>query len=332
MSDTNSESTAEAQPETTPESVTATVADPPAAAAPASAKAKSPLATSAMVVGIVAMVCAVIPGLSFVAFLPAIAAAVLGVVALATKKPKRGSALTGVILGPIALLAAIIVSVAAISAGVNTVLNEQPRDKPASEPVDKPAQEEPVDAAPEPEPQVVVVPEDIVYTGTGDTVLPVTLPDGVDSAAVATVSHVGSRNFIMWSLDSGMNQDELMVNTIGNYEGTVLFNNTGNDDVTSLEINADGAWTVTIRSILSLREFGATAATGVGDDVLIYRGDAGAANITHDGSRNFVVWTYGNRSDLVVNEIGAYTGTTRWTAGPSVVVVSADGNWSISVG
>ncbi|MEX1077679.1 MAG: DUF4190 domain-containing protein [Homoserinimonas sp.] len=306
---------------------------PPATATLTPPKPKSPLATSATVVGIVAIVCAVIPGLSFVAFLPAIAATVLGIIALAARKPRRGRALTGVILGPIALLVAIIVSVSAISAGVNSIQDaDAPEDSSVSDRAEDPIEE----VAEEPEevevPEPVVVPKNIVYEGSGDSILAVTLPDGLDSAAVATISHVGSSNFAIWSLDAGMNQDELMVNTIGNYQGTVLFNNSSGVDISSLEISADGAWTVTVRSMLSLREFDGTAASGVGDDVVIYHGGAGAANISHDGSSNFAIWTYGDGTDLVVNEIGAYTGTTRWTAGPSIVVVSADGSWSITVG
>lgn len=86
---------------------------PPPVTQPASGK----IALAALVLGIVAIVCAFIPGLSFVAFLPAFVALIMGIVALVTKAPGRGKALTGVILGPIALLVAIIVSVTTIATG-----------------------------------------------------------------------------------------------------------------------------------------------------------------------------------------------------------------------
>ncbi|MFM9877591.1 MAG: hypothetical protein ACKVOG_07050, partial [Rhodoglobus sp.] len=86
--------------------------------APAPGKKPSRLGLAAMIVGIVAIVCASIPGLSFVAFLPAITALGLGIAALVSKVPPRGMAITGVILGPLALLVAIVVSVAAVTGGI----------------------------------------------------------------------------------------------------------------------------------------------------------------------------------------------------------------------
>jgi len=48
---------------------------------------------------------------------------------------------------------------------------------------------------------------------------------------------------------------------------------------------------------------------------------------------NFVIKTYdaGGSTDLAVNQIGSYNGTVPLT-GSSVVGITADGNWSISVG
>jgi hypothetical protein len=104
-----------------------------------------------------------------------------------------------------------------------------------------------------------------------------------------------------------------------------------NQRTKALQIKASGAWTVTIHSLAALREFTGNATTGTGDDVVIYRGKAGAAAITNTGSRNFAVWTYGDRSNLTVNQIGAYTGTVVWQKGPSLVVVTSDGPWTITV-
>lgn len=306
-------------------------APPPAAVVTpaASPKPRSPLALWAMIAGIVAIVSAVIPGLSFVAWIPAIAAIVLGVIALIKKTPRRGQALTGVILGPIAWLVAIIVSVGAIAGLGSRVVDEVAPAPEASE--EQPVAEEPEPEL-EPEPEVVEPAPDIVYAGSGDAILQIELPAGPDSIGVATITHSGSRNFAIWSLDEDLDQSDLLVNEIGNYAGTVPFNLTVGERITAFEISADGAWTVTLRDVLSVREApqGASS-TGAGDDVLVYRGDTTVADISHSGDRNFAVWSYGDRNDLLVNEIGNYTGQVRWQAGPALIQVSADGAWTIAL-
>ena len=299
-------------------------APPVSATAPTPPKPKSGLTLAALILGIIAIVCAVIPGLSFIAFLPALVALVLGIIGLASKAPGRGRALAGVILGPVAFVVAIVVSVSFIAGDVRSTVDDA-EPTPIAVPESPSAEEEP-----EPEP-TVEVPADIVYSGTGDSILAIELPDGPGQVAVATLTHDGSRNFAIFSLDAGMAQQDLIVNTIGPYQGTVLFNAGFGGDPSSLEITADGNWTVTMKSVLSLRQFSGNAVTGVGDDVVLYLGDAGAATISHDGSRNFAIWLYGDSTDLVVNEIGPYNGTVRWIAGPSVVAVTADGNWSVTV-
>jgi hypothetical protein len=261
---------------------------------PAPAPPKSGVALAALILGIVAAVFAIIPGPSFAAFIPAILAVVLGIVALARKTPRRGFALSGVILGAASLLVAIIVSIVTIVAGAGLVSRTGSLESGSS---------------------------------SSSTLSEVSKP-----IPAATITHDGKANFAVWSLDTNVQQLDLLVNTIGAYSGTVLFDKRSNQHTESLQITADGNWTVTLHSIHALRTFSGASTTGHGDDVLAYRGNAGAATITHDGSSNFAVWTYGDQTNLVVNQIGAYNGTVRWTKGPELVTVTADGNWSIAVG
>ncbi len=316
--------------------------EPPAPAVPATADdappvtppptpPKSGIAVAALVLGIVAAVFAIIPGPSFAAFVPAILAAVLGIVALTRKTPRRGFALAGIILGALSLLVAIIVSIVTIVAGAGLASHSAALDggtgtgSGSSSTAAKPT------PTPTPPPTVAPVPADVVLTGHGDAVIKASAVDGAGEPGVATITHDGKSNFAVWTLDSNVNQLDLLVNTIGAYNGTVLFDKQSNQHTESLQITADGNWTVTLHSIRALRNFDATGTTGHGDDVLVYRGSAGAATLTHDGSSNFAVWTYGDQTNLVVNEIGAYNGTVRWTKGPEIVAVTADGNWSIAV-
>ena len=66
------------------------------------------IALSAIVLGILAVVLAIIPGAAFVAFVPGLLALVMGVFGL--RDPAQGSrrSLAGVILGPVAIVVSIL--------------------------------------------------------------------------------------------------------------------------------------------------------------------------------------------------------------------------------
>jgi hypothetical protein len=172
----------------------------------------------------------------------------------------------------------------------------------------------------------------VEYSGVGDSILPITKPAGAAVAAIVTLTHQGGSNFAVWSLDSAMGHNDLLVNTIGNYTGTVLIDKSSSEQSVSLEITADGPWTVRVASVQSATAWDGTAPlAGAGDSVIIYKGKAGAAAVTHDGASNFAIWGYGSRSDLLINEIGPYTGTVRWMAGPAIFTVTAEGNWTVKL-
>lgn len=81
---------------------------------------------------------------------------------------------------------------------------------------------------------------------------------------------------------------------------------------------------------------------GTGDDVIHFELTPGDKTwtITHDGASNFVIYLHddeGNR-DLLVNEIGEYSGTILVpvgddlfdnSPGPATLEIKADGSWTI---
>jgi hypothetical protein len=310
----------QAKPEATTETVLPAPTDIPADTPPTT-PSRTRLGTAALVLGIAALVLGAIKGPSYIAFIPAILAIVFGALALARRLPVRARSLAGLILGAVGLIVAISVSAAGIAAPTAHIAADQPANVKAAP------------AAPKatPTPKVTPIPANVSYTGTGDSVVKIALPDGNGSAGFATISYTGGENFTVWSLDSNLQQQDLMVNTIGSYSGTVLFNLAQGTDARQLQATASGAWTITLESIQSLPEFTGTTASGTGDAVVVYRGKAGAATIHNSGSDNFVVWEYGNQSNLLVNEIGAYNGTVVMGAGPALVQVESDGPWDISV-
>lgn len=168
-------------------------------------------------------------------------------------------------------------------------------------------------------------PQPIVLEGSGDFVAQFDNP-GASEIQWATITHSGGSNFAVWELGEDLQQGDLLVNTVGNYQGNVAV---GVDiDVHGFEITADGPWRIEVKPLEMLRAFDSTA-EGAGDDVLRYDGEAMAARISHAGSSNFAVWA---NNDLLVNEVGNYDGTVRFPAGPALVRITADGPWSIAPG
>lgn len=168
------------------------------------------------------------------------------------------------------------------------------------------------------------------YSGFGDDI--VKIAKHGNTAEALAITHQGGRNFIVESLDSSLKDVDLLVNTIGNYSGTVLMDASGYTRVQtdSLKIRAGGAWTITLIPLQAIKSFdGSVPIEGAGDDVFYYRGRTTSALFAHTGSRNIVLRTHGNRGDLLVNNIGSYTGRVVWAEG--LYEVSADGPWSATL-
>ena len=77
--------------------------------------------------------------------------------------------------------------------------------------------------------------------------------------------------------------------------------------------------------------FGTEGASGTGDAVFWYEGPRATASLDHKGTSNFSIWSFGKRTDLVVNEIGDYQGQAEWPAGRALIEISADGAWVVSL-
>lgn len=168
-------------------------------------------------------------------------------------------------------------------------------------------------------------------SGSGDDVVDIEVPSG--DAAIVTFTHSGSHNFTVWSYDKNGDQIDLLVNTIGAYEGTRPINFLEGEEVALVEIGADGGWTVTVEPLADAPQIPASGRyEGVGDAVLIdplgpdsaFRG-----TFTHSGEHNFAVWAWGTTRDLLVNEIGQYDGTVIVPGGTVVYDISADGAWTV---
>lgn len=182
--------------------------------------------------------------------------------------------------------------------------------------------------APPPPPPVT---RPVTYRGNGNKVLSIKKPE--DGPVLITTSNRGpDDNFTIYALDAELNEGDLVVNAIGSYTGTSILDKNDGDDTRRLKIDGGGSWTVTLKPMTMARPM-TTSLAGKGDDVILYRGPAGVATVSNRGADdNFTIYSYGSDGeDLLVNEIGSYSGETTIKEGPAFLEVDGGGSWSIKV-
>lgn len=166
-------------------------------------------------------------------------------------------------------------------------------------------------------------------SGSGDGV--VNLPAGVRSGTV-TMTHQGDDYFGVWTLDGANSESELLANVIGSYSGVAAFGvDTYSSSARKLQVESDGPWTLVVKPLSTAPKFSGSVSGG-SDAVLWYTGPAANLRLTHNGEGYFGVWADypDGYSDLLANEIGAYSGTRAVRSGPALITLNSDGPWSIA--
>jgi len=169
----------------------------------------------------------------------------------------------------------------------------------------------------------------LVIDGNGDDVVDVEVPG--DKTAVVRITAAGSSNFIVWSLNQDLENIDLLVNTIGSYDGGRPVNTGGflDEPIRFLDVSASSTWSVTVESIALARSFG-NSISGSSDDVVLVT-SSGIADFEHDGSSNFIVWAYeaDGDADLLINVIGEYDAPQVVPGSTQYLDVQADGAWTV---
>jgi hypothetical protein len=181
----------------------------------------------------------------------------------------------------------------------------------------------------------------LVFEGAGADVI--VLDNPVTGPLLLRAAHTGSRNFQVTLLDDNGDRLEGLVNEIGDYTGThaVLFRDRG--AAAFIEVNADGAWSLSFDPVSSARTGGVATGDvteGIGSDVIAFAVD-GPTTVSVECTTcdsNFQVRAWGDSSRGLVNEIGVYQGRVlvpsdtlflEINAGPGFR--SPPGDWAIVV-
>lgn len=200
-----------------------------------------------------------------------------------------------------------------------------PKPTNTPKPTATPKPTEPPTAIPSPTP----LPEPVTLSGTGKVVTDkFTPPSGVNRV---TFDYQGQSNFIVHVFATNGDED-FLVNTIGDYHGQVLL---FTSDPVYFEVNADGPWTAVIEPVFRT-DTPVDQFAGHGDTVSDAFDPAQSGPVpyvlSHNGKSNFIVHLYCvGGIDSVANEIGAFDGqvVVRFSDGPCIWEIKADGDWSV---
>lgn len=195
-----------------------------------------------------------------------------------------------------------------------------------------------IDDAPEDtEEDEFIVPEPIVYSGSGDDVVDIEIPEDFGEYVFQINGNEDARHFSVISYDSQGEYSELLVNTSDPYEGITM---DASQDVARLEVKATGEWSISVTSLYSMPMVGLDEVhSGTGDAVFLNAGGAGdgTAHISgNEESRHFAVTAYVLDGDnfereLWVNTTEAYEGTVMTGGTPIIIVVDASDTWEITL-
>lgn len=287
------------------------------------------LAIAALVLGIVGLLAGTVPFLCFVAFLPAVAAVVVGAVALRKRTTRRGMGLTGLILGGVGILVALamtVVSIFLLVHIVEAVQDEQSSgglsdDSSSSSPFD----EDTDDALPESAGPFL---DGYVVRGSGEDVVPIGAVDGDTVLGIATITVTGGSSFEIYGRDADGEDVEWVTDGQGDYAGDVVFNTIPGDAITAFHVTSDADWTIELHSTYSVASV-TSELGGTGDDVLYYDGSATSAALACTSGTAISVWSE-YEGTLIEGEACPYTGTIELPAGGGLLQILATGDWTFA--
>ena len=256
-----------------------------------------------------------------------VAVLVLGAVGSAGKSPATGSDATA--LPTAATTGTTPSSAASVAAVSSTEPSSQPSSDATPEATPDPTPVPTAEPTPEPTPVPTPIASILKTAGKGDKIVKMTAQDG---PTWARITNKGGDNFAVTTYTGGEYGD-LLVNEIGSYSGSVYIA----AGIDRLKVTSGGSWAIDVRPITTAKHWnGDDALAGKGDAVVNLAGwPSGITTIKNKSSSNFAVTAYdqkGNYLDLLVNEIGSYSGEVMLPdSDPTVLVVHAvGGTWSFS--
>jgi len=198
---------------------------------------------------------------------------------------------------------------------------------------EEPAPTEEPTEEPDPEPTEDPAPKPQTFSGRGSDVIKFKKPI-TDAMLVTTTWNGPQDNNTIYAIDAEGNDNDLLVNTIGSYKGTNLINLYEGDSVRALKVEGSGSWKIRLRPVSAAKAWdGSGTYKGSSDDVInvkdVFDGLDSLRFKSTQADGNITVYGLGDGEELIVNDIGNFSGKHLVPEGVVLFRVSSDGSWSM---
>lgn len=220
----------------------------------------------------------------------------------------------------------------------STATSPSPTDSPAptATPTESPTPTASTTASPTPKPKKAPDGESYAFDGSGATATNTFTTDG--GLVTFDLSHNGDSNFAVWLLNGNGEKEELLVNTIGSWDGKVVMYLPAGTYL--LDVEADGSWDADVsQPRYSSAEVDSLPQSSEGDDST-YIGPFSVDGLTRvefvaEDDEHYAVWLKthrGENMELLFNEIGPFEGSTAFGGtGDAIIQVRTNGEWKIVI-
>lgn len=172
------------------------------------------------------------------------------------------------------------------------------------------------------------------YSGSGDAVVET---KSTSKSVLVNVSHAGNSNFIIWAKNGAGDNVDLVTNEIGSHSGVRFLELNKRNKLKYFEVTADGVWTIDVKPLKTATKWKGSSISGSGNQVIKTPKKLKSNSkikMQYDGASNFIIWSYnsnGSRQNLIVNEIGTYSGTKFFGRNATYLEIVSDGAWTLTI-
>jgi hypothetical protein len=169
-----------------------------------------------------------------------------------------------------------------------------------------------------------------IYEGNGNSIIDISDHNYI-GMRIMKITYTGEGKFVISKITPFGELGAVIVNTMGSYSGIKPLDFMTNEQAETLKIESSGHWKIQILPYSDITQLEVPGVySGIGDDVIeLVGGFPRLMKIDASKAKSkFIIY---DGRDILINENAPYSGEVILDTDPSILVISAIGNWSIEI-